>query len=223
MTIAHHAHGPGESPRLPILTVPILTVPGLDNSGPGHWQTLWEQRIAGCHRVDLGDWSHPHRNSWVSRLGMAVHQAGGPVVLVAHSLGCLNVAWWAAMEGEAAGRLVRGALLVAPPDVDRRPAEERIAGFAPAPRGPLPFPSILVGSRDDPWSDFAAQRQLAQDWGSDLVDAGMAGHLNAASGLGHWAEGQRLLARFMPAAERAPCAPAIPFSRGGVEGAVRRW
>ena len=28
----------------------ILTVPGLNNSGPGHWQTLWEQQLPGCHR-----------------------------------------------------------------------------------------------------------------------------------------------------------------------------
>jgi len=210
---------PGAGNALP---VPILTVPGLDNSGPGHWQTLWEQRIPGCRRADLGNWAHPHRNSWVSRLGVAIHQAGAPVVLVAHSLGCLTVAWWAAMEGHAAAGLVRGALLVAPPRIDERPDCTRIASFAPPPRAPLPFRSILVGSHDDSWCDFASAAQLAQDWGCEFVDAGEAGHLNAASGLGHWAVGQRLLARLMPAAE-ASCAPAIPFSRGGVEGAVRRW
>ena len=201
----------------------IITVPGLDNSGPGHWQTLWEQRLAQCRRADLGDWSHPHRNGWVSRLGLAIRQAGAPVVLVAHSLGCLTVAWWAAMAGAEAAGLVTGALLVAPPDVDGLGAGHRLAGFAPAPRVTLPFRSILVASRDDPWADYEAVARLGRGWGSDLVDAGAVGHVNAESGLGHWAEGQRLLARLLPTVPVAGGAPAIRFSRGGTEGAVRRW
>jgi len=53
----------------------ILTVPGLGNSGPGHWQTDWEARLPGCRRVDLGLWEDPHRNTWVNKLNLAVQRA----------------------------------------------------------------------------------------------------------------------------------------------------
>src|SRR3546814_2327931 len=41
----------------------VLTVPGLNNSGPGHWQTIWETTRNDCERVDLGMWDRPHRRS----------------------------------------------------------------------------------------------------------------------------------------------------------------
>src|SRR3546814_4634015 len=73
----------------------VLTVPGLNNSGPGHWQTIWETTRNDCERVDLGMWDRPHRNTWVNKLNAAIRQADRPVILVAHSLGCIAVAWWA--------------------------------------------------------------------------------------------------------------------------------
>ena len=124
----------------------ILTVPGLANSGPEHWQTLWEQQIPDCQRVDLGMWDRPHRNTWVNKLNLAIHRVGRPVILVAHSLGCLTVAWWAKYEQPPEGHQVLGALLVAPPEVDFFPADERLAKFAPTPVEPLPFPSIFAAS-----------------------------------------------------------------------------
>lgn len=71
----------------------ILLVPGLDNSGPAHWQSLWERQWLNCHRVDMGNWHTPNRNAWVNRLNLAIRQTEGPIVLVAHSLGCHAVAW----------------------------------------------------------------------------------------------------------------------------------
>ena len=97
----------------------ILIIPGLGNSGPGHWQTLWEAKIPDCERVELGMWDDPHRNTWVNKINLAVHRAGRPVILVAHSLGCQAVAWWARYEQPGFGNPVVGALLVAPPDVER--------------------------------------------------------------------------------------------------------
>lgn len=177
----------------------VLLVPGLGNSGPGHWQSRWEERRGDCQRVDLGLWDRPHRNTWVNKLNLAIAQAGRPVILVAHSLGCLAVAWWARLEqpGHPDARhraRVRGALLVAPPEVDRTPLDPRLAGFAPAPCQPLPFPSILVASRNDPYMAFADAARLAGMWRSTLVDAGTCGHINAESGLDDWAFGQDLLA-----------------------------
>lgn len=171
----------------------VLLVPGLGNSGPDHWQTLWEQQSADYQRVDLGMWDKPHRNTWVNKLNLAIHKAGRPVVLVAHSLGCHVVAWWAQLEQPGADSQVKGALLVAPPEVDFFPADDRLAKFAPTPQGPLPFPSILAASRNDRFMGIRTARRLANSWGSRFADAGEAGHINADSGIGEWSFGQFLL------------------------------
>ena len=193
----------------------ILTVPGLCNSGPGHWQTEWEARLPRCRRVDLGLWDDPHRNTWVNKLNLAIQRAEGPVVLAAHSLGCLAVAWWAEYEqpgGPVDGGKVIGALLVAPPDVEDRPLDRRLTRFAPVPETALPFPSILVASRNDPYLTMAQARGLARRWGSRLADAGEAGHINAASDLGDWAFGRLLLNTLLPqplpVVQETPRAPA---------------
>lgn len=178
----------------------ILTVPGLGGSGPSHWQTLWEQSRPDTSRVELGMWDTPHRNSWVTKLDQAIRQAQAPVVLVAHSLGCLAVAWWAELSGQPFGWPVVGALLVAPADVDRPGAAPQLAGFRPTPARPLPFPSIVVASSDDPWVAPERANELARGWGSLFVDAGAQGHLNAASGIGWWEDGQILLDRVLDAA-----------------------
>ena len=178
----------------------ILTVPGLGNSGPSHWQTLWEGHRPDVSRVDLGMWDRPHRNAWVTKLDQAVASARAPVVLVAHSLGCIAVAWWASLSPQPYGWPVAGALLVAPADVDRANVAGELAPFAPAPRGALPFPSIVVASSDDPWIESDRAHSLAVDWGSHFVDLGAHGHINAASGLGLWTEGLELLDRVVDAA-----------------------
>lgn len=171
----------------------VLLVPGINNSGAEHWQTLWERDLPQAQRVDLGMWDNPHRNTWVNKLNLAIRRADHPVVLVAHSLGCLAVAWWSEYEQPAYGYPVVGALLVAPPDVDRPGLDARLARFGACPRRPLPFPSFLVASHDDPYCNFRTARSLARDWEARFADAGAVGHINADSGLGEWAFGQRLL------------------------------
>lgn len=170
-----------------------LTLPGLDGSGPNHWQTLWEQQRPNVERVELGCWSRPSRNLWIARLERRIAEARGPVVLVAHSLSCHLVAWWAALAGEGASRPVVGAMLVAPPDLDRVSVDPRIAEFAPSPRSVLPFPTVVVASRDDPWCTTTRAREMAGNWLAAFSDMGEAGHINDLSGLGHWPAGQRLL------------------------------
>ncbi|MDR6509303.1 putative alpha/beta hydrolase family esterase [Novosphingobium capsulatum] len=209
----------------------ILTVPGLDNSGPDHWQTIWEQTLPDCHRVDLGLWNDPHRNTWVNKLALAIQRAhegaGRPVVLVAHSLGCLAVAWWAEYERLANGPRqmpVIGALLVAPPDVEDGVKDRRLTRFAPVPETELPFPAIVVGSRDDRYATPGATRRLAQRWGARFADAGAAGHINAQSGLGEWAFGRLLLNRLLPRALSLDDGQAtyVPTPRRFVDPALRR-
>lgn len=177
----------------------VLTVPGLGGSGPSHWQTLWEEARPDTSRVDLGMWNTPHRNAWVTKLDQAIRATRAPVVLAAHSLGCLAVAWWAALSPQPFGWPVAGALLVAPADVDRVDAHPDLKAFAPSPRQLLPFPSLVVASTDDPSIDIAQARNLADAWGSHFIDAGAQGHLNAASGIGWWSEGQALLDRVIDA------------------------
>jgi predicted alpha/beta hydrolase family esterase len=180
----------------------ILTVPGLNNSGPGHWQTLWEQSRDDCRRVELGLWEKPHRNTWINNLNLAIRAADRPVILAAHSLGCLAVAWWAALERPGPESPVKGALLVAPPAVDHRLGDPRVATFAPMPRTPLPFPAILVGSHNDGYMRYREVRALAGAWGCQFADAGRVGHINADSGLGEWPFGQFLLERLILGATR---------------------
>lgn len=175
----------------------ILTVPGLSNSGPNHWQTAWEQERDDCQRVELGMWDNPHRNTWVNQLNFAIALADRPVVLVAHSLGCLTVAWWALLEAPRSADTVIGALLVAPCEVDHGPVDPRLTKFAPLPQRELPFPSVLVASRDDPYMAYGRAVKLARTWGSWLVDAGHEGHINADSGLGSWPFGKSLLGKLL--------------------------
>lgn len=173
----------------------ILTVPGLMNSGAGHWQTIWEEMLPDCRRVDLGGWDRPRRNSWVNRLDRAIEEVDGPVLLAAHSLGCHAVAWWVELACEGWSEKILGALLVAPPEVDEAAVDGRLHGFAPLPRKLLPFPSILVASHNDPYMRLERSRALARCWGSQFADAGEAGHINAQSGLEEWTFGQFLLSR----------------------------
>jgi len=189
-----------------------LTVPGLGGSGPGHWQTIWERERHDCLRIELGVWDNPNRNVWISRVDQAIAAAQGPVVLVAHSLGCHAVLWWASLLGEDVRANVVGALLVAPPDVDRAGTDSRVARFAPAPSALLPFPAIVVASNDDPWCDAGRSRELAGAWGADFELVEGEGHINAASGLGAWREGQDLLERLLDNR---------PTPRGASGGATR--
>lgn len=178
----------------------VLTIPGLNGSGAAHWQTIWEDTRGDCERVDLGLWSAPRRNPWVTRLDHAIKAAPAPVILCAHSLGCLAVAWWAALEGQPYGWPVAGALLVAPPDCDRADVARTVNGFGPTPKVSLPFPSIVVASRNDDYASIDRSHNMAKFWGSHFVDVGELGHINADSEIGHWLFGQRLLDRLIAAA-----------------------
>jgi len=168
----------------------ILLLPGWQNSGPGHWQTRWES-VYGDHRVEQHEWMRPLRGDWSTRLEEEVLASPGPVVLAAHSLGCILVAAWASHSRNT--HKVRGALLVAPGDLERDDLRQQIPGWAPIVRQPLPFPAVLIAANDDPYCEAARSRQLASDWGARFVDAGARGHLNAESGLGDWREGRDLL------------------------------
>jgi predicted alpha/beta hydrolase family esterase len=167
------------------MLAPVLIVPGWQNSGPDHWQTLWERAHPAYLRVEQRDWERPVCTEWVDALDFTLAMVPEQPLLVAHSLGCIAVAHWAARFA----RPVRGALLVAPPDVERADMSAAIAGFAPIPRAPLPFPSILVASTTDPYCTIERAGQFAAAWGSRFVNLGACGHINTEAGFGPWPQG----------------------------------
>ena len=172
----------------------ILMVPGYTNSGPEHWQTRWQERLSTARRVEQAEWSKPVREDWVANVIAAVNEAERPVVLVAHSLGVPTVVH-AVPEFR---KKVAGAFLVAPPDVSNpkiRP--KHLMTFGPYPREPLPFPSITIASRNDPFCAYDVAEDVATAWGSLFIDAGEAGHINADSGYGPWPEGSMAFAQFL--------------------------
>ena len=170
----------------------VLLLPGWQNSGPGHWQTHWALQH-GDTRVEQDDWQWPRRGDWLAQLEQAVLADVRPALLVAHSLGCHLVSAWAAHSQHAAR--VTGALLVAPPDVDRDDLPPQLAPWRSTVRRALPFPAMVVCSDDDPYCAPARAAAMAAAWGASLVPAGPLGHLNSESGLGDWPEGRHLLAQ----------------------------
>jgi predicted alpha/beta hydrolase family esterase len=168
----------------------VLLLPGWQNSGPDHWQSRWE-REHGYVRVQQHDWQRPLRGDWLVQLEEAILQCDEPALLVAHSLGCILVAAWAAHSRNT--QRVRAALLVAPGDAERIELRALLPSWSPIERRALPFKSVLVASRDDPNCAFVRAQGLARDWGAELIDLGNAGHINADSGLGDWPRGHKLL------------------------------
>ncbi|MDB5961870.1 MAG: alpha/beta hydrolase [Massilia sp.] len=161
----------------------VILVPGLHNSSPDHWQSLWHARHPAFYRVEQDDWEDPDLPAWTARLDQVRARDPRPALFVAHSFGCLATV--ASISANPAG--VAGALLVAPADPHK-------FGVADAlPHAPLAAPSTVIGSRDDPWMTIDAAALWARRWNSELVDAGAVGHINAASKLGDWPFGWNVL------------------------------
>lgn len=187
----------------------IIIVPGWRDSGPGHWQTLWAERLPQARRVVQDDWHTPTRSAWVARLEETVLEQPGPVVIVAHSLGCITTAY---MNPEAAAR-VRGALLVAPADPERRAV---LSDFAPVPYAALPYRSILVASSNDPYCPIRLAGAYARAWGSEFVRLQNAGHINVDSGHGEWPLGRALLQSLTEVELPLQATPAEELAQGAM-------
>ena len=166
----------------------VVIVPGWRNSGPGHWQSLWAERLKGSVRVQMPeeDWLRPQRSVWVAAMARTILAQNGPVVLAAHSLGCIASTH---LPSEVARR-IRGALLVAPANPERRSV---LSDFAPVPYQPLPYRSVVVASSNDPHCSVRTAGAYARSWGSEVVRLQNAGHINVESGHGEWPLGLALL------------------------------
>lgn len=164
----------------------FIIVPGWRDSAPGHWQSLWAERLAGAVRVQQDDWVAPSRQAWVASIAKTILQQDEPVVVIAHSLGCIATTH---LPPDAVDR-IQGALLVAPADPERRAV---LSDFAPVPFEKLPYRSVLVASSNDPFCPVRLAGAYARAWGSEFVRMQNAGHINIESGHGEWPLGVALL------------------------------
>ena len=174
--------------------VDILIIPGLGGSGPDHWQSRWQAKLPNAFRVDQADWDHPDAADWTARIVAAAARCERPVVAVAHSLGVIALA----RAAQQVGPSLAASFLVAPPSEGAIAAIAAIdPAFRPFPTAPLPFKSLLVGSRTDPYATPEDTAALAIAWEATFLDAGEAGHINGESGHGPWPEGLMAFGGFL--------------------------
>jgi uncharacterized protein len=165
-------------------------IPGLGNSGPEHWQTYFEKSGDRFQRINQKEWDAPDCADWVDAIDKAISNFDlSRVVLIGHSLGCVTIAHWA----NRYHKKIKGDLLVAPSDIENPVYTFPATGFAPVPTEKINFKTIVAASADDPWVSLDRAKFFAQGWGSDFIDIGKAGHINAASGFGEWKQGLEIL------------------------------
>lgn len=180
----------------------FLFLPGRGNSSPKHWQTHWLGAFPNATRVLQDKWDEPDPGDWIRRLDAAVALAPRPVVLVAHSLATATAVKWAATAPPERLATVRAAFLVAATDVaNPDPSFDLVRPFAPVPLTPLPFPTLVVASRNDPRVAFDRAQAFAAAWGADLADVGALGHMGSDDGLAGWPEGLLLLGKLLGKAD----------------------
>lgn len=178
----------------------VLIVPGLREHVPEHWQTLLAARLSRVQTVPPLERDKLSRAARVDALDHALATISGPVIVVAHSAGVMMLAHWSRLSRP--NRPIKGALLATPADMESRfpagyPSTDDLQkhGWLPIPREPLPFPSLLAASQDDPLCMYTRAQALAKDWGSEIVDIGPVGHLNPAAGYGEWPQALELIER----------------------------
>jgi serine hydrolase len=191
----------------------VVIVPGLRGHVAGHWQTLLADRLGHARTVPPPGRDRLSRGDRVAALDRTLAGVPGPVILAAHSAGVMTTVHWAQRQS----RPVQGALLATPPDFglplpDGYPTLDELYdnGWCPAPCDPLPFPSIVAASSNDPLARIDRVAALAAAWGSRLVHVGAVGHLNPASGYGHWARAEEFVRELTGTAAPAARSPVAP-------------
>ncbi|MFI6495162.1 RBBP9/YdeN family alpha/beta hydrolase [Streptomyces sp. NPDC050564] len=178
----------------------VVIVPGLRDHVADHWQTVLAERLVKAGRavrtVPPVAAERLSLDVQVGNLAATLAPLDGPVLLVAHSAGAIATVHWAGRHRAD----VRGALLATPPDFETplpdgypTPVELADHGWTPVPRAPLPFPSLVAASADDPLGAPGRVAELARNWRSRLVQLGAVGHLNPASGHGEWPLAEELI------------------------------
>ncbi|MBB5638467.1 hypothetical protein HDE68_004396 [Pedobacter cryoconitis] len=171
----------------------ILIIPGLGGSGENHWQSFWSKDDDKFVRLQQQNWDKPELDQWLESLNEVIEDLNCPIILVAHSLGTSLVAHWSEKYNNSN---IKGALLVAPADVDSPlHTPEVVRGFAPMPVTKLKFPSIIAASENDPYVSLERAQYFAEKWGGEFINIGSKGHINSDSNLEFWEEGQVMLQR----------------------------
>lgn len=150
----------------------------MGNSGPGHWQSIWQEKHPEFQRVEQNNWDEPLLIEWIVNLEDHLNRVEGEKIIVAHSLGCII-----SVEVISGRDDIAGAMLVAPADLEA--TEE--PGHIPLKK--LDFPSVVVASENDPWVTLDRAQTMASAWDCEFVNIGEAGHINVDSGYGEWSEG----------------------------------
>jgi len=183
-----------------MLAPTCITVPGLNGSGPDHWQTWAEQEIPDCRRVSGISFDKPVIAAWADAIRKNIRDEPGSVILIAHSFGCLaSVVAIADNETKVAG-----VVLVAPASPQRFSATGLIHDNAlPSstlmshiPSKPLGVPGMLIASTDDPWMKITHSQYWADSWGMRFSWIRNAGHINVDSGYGPWPALPHLVQKF---------------------------
>jgi predicted alpha/beta hydrolase family esterase len=186
------------------MTRPVLILPGLNGSSDGHWQRQWLADHENAVLVEQSDWFNPEPGRWLHRLEQSLIAYPGALI-VAHSLGSILTA---RLATSSVAPLVGGALLVAPADIERTSLlHARSYDFGSMPAGVLPFPALVVASRNDPYIALDKAKAAARSWGAPLIDLGAAGHINVSSGFGRWIRGYDLAGQLMETIGRRQRAP----------------
>lgn len=173
--------------------VSLLIVPGLNNSDENHWQTHWQNAFDNTHRIDIHDWHQADLDKWRAGILRALAVAGRPSVLAAHSFGALAAASIAAEFPQWVEKL----LLVAPADPDKFQIAHRL------PQAPLPVPTQLIASSNDPWMKESKAERWANIWKAEYVCIDNIGHINSDSQIGIWAEGLQQLTKLIERKDHA--------------------
>ncbi|WP_114209115.1 RBBP9/YdeN family alpha/beta hydrolase [Acidisarcina polymorpha] len=174
------------------MRVPLLILPGRNNSGPQHWQTLWQERRSDALRPSPANWNEPELNDWMTALERTLKACFAPPVLVAHSMGCLLSVCWASQH--RTDLPISGMFLVAPPNFNREGFSAR--SFTDIPEVPMPYPTLVVASTNDPYCTIDVAKRLAGAWEAGFISVGERGHIATEPGNGSWEEGWHLLEAF---------------------------
>lgn len=170
-----------------------LFLAGYGNSTGDHWQAKWFRQFPNSVWVEQKSWEYPVCEDWVAELDKTLTKINHPVVVIAHSLGCLTFVEWARQHSKICAEKISGAFLVAAPDADAETFPKDIQGYQSSSFESLPVKSLMIASSNDPYVSVERTGFFAKQWGSELMWIGEKGHINSGAGFGDWLEGEKYL------------------------------
>lgn len=174
--------------------IKYFIVPGYGDSDNEHWQTYFETKLDNSQRIVQDNWTEPTLEDWVERIDETLRGENlSETILITHSLGGIALAHWVLKHSKK----LKGALIVAPPDLENPYEDLGLKSFTPIPRINLQFPSILVCSSNDNWIGLERANHFANSWGSELIILKNAGHVSGDDGFNNWVEGLEILKKLV--------------------------